>query len=67
MRPRAKVFKIDSGREEWFDYERILGILRAADYNGVLSIYYLGKNSSDCKDFEGIMRAVSFLRDLLNR
>ena len=62
---RAKIFNIDSGRDAWFDYERILGILRGANYNGVLSIYYLGKNYSACDDFEGITRAVRFLRDLL--
>ncbi len=64
---RAKVFKIDSGREEWFDYERIVRILRSVDYNGTVSIYYLGKDFSDCDDFEGIRLAVEHLRDVLGR
>lgn len=62
---RAKVFKIDQGWEEWFDYERIAGILKSANYNGVVSIYYLGKNFSSCDDYEGITLAVSHLRGLL--
>ncbi len=62
---RAKVFKIDQGWEEWFDYERIAGILKSANYNGIVSIYYLGKNFSSCDDYEGITLAVKHLRGLL--
>ncbi len=64
---RAKVFKIDQGWEEWFDYERIVKILRSVDYNGIVSIYYLGKNYSDCDDYEGIRLAVKHLREILAR
>lgn len=64
---RAKVFKIDRGWEEWFDYERIVKILRSVDYNGTVSIYYLGKDFSDCDDFEGVRLAVKHLRDVLGR
>ena len=62
---RAKVFKIDRGWEEWFDYERIARILKAADYNGIVSIYYLGKSFNTCDDYEGIALAVKHLRGLL--
>jgi hypothetical protein len=62
---RAKVFKIDQGWEEWFDYERIARILKSANYNGTVSIYYLGKNFSSCDDHEGITLAVKHLRGLL--
>jgi sugar phosphate isomerase/epimerase len=64
---RAKVFKIDQGWEEWFDYERIAGILKAANYNGIVSIYYLGKNYSSCDDYEGVTLAVKHLRGLLGQ
>lgn len=64
---RAKIFKIDKGWEEWFDYERIIKILRKVNYNGVLSIYYLGKNYSNCDDFEGITLATNHLRELLRK
>ena len=63
---RAKIFKIDKGWEEWFDYERIIKILRKVNYNGILSIYYLGKNYSKCDDFEGITLATNHLRKLLS-
>jgi sugar phosphate isomerase/epimerase len=62
---RAKVFKIDQGWEEWFDYERIVKILRSVDFNGTMSIYYLGKNYSACNDYEGIGLAVKHLRGIL--
>ena len=31
---RTKFYRVESGREEWLDYERILGILKSAGYNG---------------------------------
>lgn len=62
---RAKIFKIDQGWEEWFDYERIVKILRSVDFNGTMSIYYLGRNYSTCDDYEGIALAVKYLRKML--
>ena len=37
---RAKIYKIDSGREEWLDYRRIMAILKAANFNGNMSIVF---------------------------
>ena len=40
---RAKFYKIDSGKEEWIDYERIVPILAEAGYNGPLSVVFEGQ------------------------
>lgn len=61
---RAKIYKIDSGREEWLDYERIVDILRKVDFNGNMSIVYEGQGNQ-CSDLEAIGLAVDYLRGLL--
>ena len=61
---RAKIYKIDSGREEWIDYERVLDILHRVNFNGNLSIVYEGRGNA-CSDLEGIELAVAYLRRLL--
>jgi L-ribulose-5-phosphate 3-epimerase len=61
---RAKIYKIDSGQEEWIDYERVMEILRKVDFNGNMSIVFEGRNNQ-CSDFEAIGLAVKFLRRLL--
>jgi hypothetical protein len=62
---RAKIYKIDSGREEWLDYGRILQILRDVDYNGTIGLVFeLGERNS-CADEECRRMAVVHLRDLI--
>lgn len=61
---RAKIYKIDSGQEEWLDYERIIEIIRHADFNGNMSIVFEGHNNQ-CSDQEAIALAVTYLRKLL--
>ena len=62
---RAKIYKIDSGREEWLDYGRILQILRDVDFNGTIGLVFeLGERNS-CKDEECRRLAVAHLRDLI--
>ena len=61
---RAKIYKIDSGREEWIDYERVMGILRKVNFNGNMSIVFEGKGNQ-CSDYEAIGLAAKFLRRLL--
>ena len=61
---RAKIYRIDSGCEEWLDYERIVEILRAVDFNGNMSIVFEGYGNR-CSDFEAIRLAVAHLRKLL--
>ncbi len=62
---RAKFYKIDNGKEEWLDYERIIGILKDADFNGTMGVVYEGKDINDCDDKEVIRLAVQHLRDLI--
>ncbi len=61
---RAKFFKIDSGREEWLDYERIVGILREADFNGTMGVVFEGGKVNSCGDRDVLRLAVQQLRDL---
>ena len=61
---RAKIYRIDSGREAWIDYERVLQILKGVDFNGCLSIVFEGQDNA-CNDEEAIRLAVWHLRALL--
>ena len=61
---RAKIYKIDSGREEWIDYRRIMTILKAVNFNGCMSIVFEDRGNR-CGYAEAIGLAVSHLRDLL--
>ncbi len=63
---RTKIYRIDSGKEEWLNYERIFKILKSVSFNGNLSIVYEGFNNR-CDDFEGIRLAVKHLRDVIER
>ena len=58
---RTEFYRIESGVEEWLDYERIVAILAAARYNGNLSIAYEGRGDP----LADIGRAVRYLRRLL--
>ena len=61
---RAKFYKIDSGAEEWLDYPRIFQILRAAGYNGTVSVVFEGKDVNACDDREVLRLAAAQLRSL---
>ena len=61
---RAKFYKIDSGQEEWIDYPRIISILRDANFNGVVSVVFEGKDINSCDDTEVMRLAVAQLRSL---
>ena len=58
---RTKIYRIDSGVEEWLDYGRIFQILKAAGYNGNLSVVYEGQGDPHVD----IGKAVIYLRRLL--
>ena len=62
---RAKFYKIDSGKEEWLDYPRIIQILKAANFNGMVSVVFEGKDINACDDPEVIRRAVAHLRAVI--
>ncbi len=62
---RAKIYKIDGGTEEFMDYERILGILAEAGFNGTMGLVFeLGERNSipyeDC-----VRLAVTHLREVI--
>ena len=60
---RCKVYRIDSGVEQWLDYPRIFTMLHAARYNGFCSIVYEGKSD----EVEAVRKAVAYLRPFLQR
>ena len=61
---RAKIYKIDSGREEWIDYGRVMDVLRAVGFNGTMSIVYEDQGNA-CDPREAIALAVAHLRDAI--
>ena len=61
---RAKIYKIDSGREEWLDYRRIMAILKAADFNGNMSIVFEDRGNS-CDYSRSIALGAAHLRAAL--
>jgi sugar phosphate isomerase/epimerase len=61
---RAKFYKIDSGTEEWLDYDRIYRILDDAGFNGTLSVVFEGKDANDCDDRQVLTLAAAQLRRL---
>ena len=61
---RAKIYKVDSGKEELLDYRRIIAILKKANFNGNMSIV-LEDQGNQCDYAEAIGLAVKHLRELL--
>ena len=57
-----KFYKIESGKEEWLDYERIADILKKVNYNGCISIVYEGEHEDR---IDQVRKAASYLRTLL--
>jgi sugar phosphate isomerase/epimerase len=62
---RAKIYKIDSGREEWVDYGRIVRILRAVDFNGTIGLVFELGDRNPCDDVECRRLAVRHLREVI--
>ena len=59
---RTKFYKIESGVEEWLDYDRIAGIIKGASYNGCISLVYEGVQEDRV---EQVRLAAVYLRGLL--
>ena len=59
---RTKFYRIASGSEEWLDYERIVAIIKAAGYNGCISIVYEGEHRDRV---EQVRLAAAWLREHL--
>jgi sugar phosphate isomerase/epimerase len=62
---RAKIYKIDSGREEWLDYERILRILQSVNFNGTIGLVFELGDRNRCDREECIRLAVQHLREVI--
>jgi L-ribulose-5-phosphate 3-epimerase len=60
---RCKIYRIQSGEEEWLDYPRIFGILRGVGYNGWLSVVYEGQEVE--AETTAVPKAVRYLRRLI--
>lgn len=58
---RCKIYRIESGEEQWLDYPRIFRMLHAAHYNGFCSIVYEGQEDERA----AVARAVPYLRRLM--
>ena len=63
---RAKIYKIDSGREEFLDYERILEILQKKNFNGIISLVFELGEFNNLDQEECIRLGVAHLRALIN-
>lgn len=61
---RAKLYRIRTGKEEWLDYDRIFKIMRAAKFNGFVSLVYEGWTDQDAT--HAVPTGVKFLRGYLN-
>ncbi|MBM3934684.1 MAG: TIM barrel protein [SAR202 cluster bacterium] len=62
----TKIWKIDSGREEYVDYDRVCAILKKVNFNGGFSICYK-KVYSDLSYRQGIKMAADHIRDCAAR
>jgi len=62
---RAKIYKIDSGREEWLDYPRIIEMLYTAGFNGNVSICFEGGDRNRCDAEECLRLATHHLREVI--
>lgn len=60
---RCKIYRIQSGTEEWLDYPRIFKILRGVNFNGWLSIVYEGQDAEE--EATAVPKAVQYLRGLI--
>lgn len=60
---RCKIYRIQSGVEEWLDYPRIFKILRNVQFNGWLSVVYEGQDVE--AEATAVPKAVAYLRKLM--
>jgi sugar phosphate isomerase/epimerase len=63
---RAKIYKIDNGREEWIDYPRILGILQDVGFNGTIGLVFEVGDRNACPLDECVRLAVRHLQQVIN-
>ncbi len=63
---RAKIYKIDTGKELWVDHERIMRILKAVDYNGQVCVVFEDQGNETTYE-DSMKMAVAHLRDVIDR
>jgi sugar phosphate isomerase/epimerase len=61
---RAKLYRLNKGKEEWLDYDRIFKLLRAAKFKGFVSLVYEGWKHQDA--MHAVPAGVKLLRGYLN-
>ena len=61
---RCKIYRIESGAEEWLDYPRIFGILKGVEFNGWCSVVYEGQDAE--AEAAAVPKAVKYLRSLMD-
>ena len=62
---RAKIYKIDSGVEEFIDYRRVLDILRGVGFNGTIGLVFELGEFNSCSHEECMRLAVAHLRQVI--
>jgi hypothetical protein len=62
---RAKIYKIDGGREEWIDYHRVAQMLHEAWFNGTLGLTFELGDRNELGWEECVRLAVKHLRQVL--
>ncbi len=60
---RAKIYRIQTGKEAWLNYPRIFEILRGVKYNGWMSIVYEGQDVEP--EETAVPKAVAYLRPFM--
>lgn len=60
---RCKIYRVQSGVEEWLNYPRIFEILQGVNYNGWLSVVYEGQDVE--AEATAVPKAVRYLRGLM--
>ena len=61
---RAKLYRIDSGKEQVLDYRPIMPIIRDVGFNGNMSVVFEDRGNS-CRDEECLRLGSKYLRGLL--
>ncbi len=61
---RGKIYRIASGSEAWLDYDRILPIIKAAGFNGWMSVVFEGQD--EMAEPDAVPLAVDFFRRKLS-
>jgi len=62
---RAKIYRINTGKEIWLDYDRIMPIIKETGFNGWMSLVYEGQDQLN--EIHAVPKANKFLRQILKK